>query len=147
MCSKCNYPKMLRNSDLEPTTHRLWVLEIIGQNTAPLSADDIYSTIVRHESINRVTVYRVLKLLTEKHLLEQFSCGRSSYYGLAPNENHPPHAHFICRICEKIDCLNPESLAVDALNLEKTFSGQIDKLDIRVEGICRHCLKQMSETD
>lgn len=137
---------MLESSHLEPTRNRVRVLEIIGQNSSPLSADDIFSTISRNNRINRVTVYRVLKLLTENRLIEQFTGGRSFHYGLAPNENHPPHPHFFCRICGKIDCLNPESLAVDSLQLEKTFSGKVEKLEIRVEGVCRHCLRQQTES-
>lgn len=138
---------MLENANLEPTDNRIRVLEIIGENNAPLSADDIFNTIVRSSSINRVTVYRVLKLLTEHRLIEQFSGGRSFHYGMAPNENHPSHPHFYCRVCGKIDCLNPDSLAVDTLNLEKNFPGRVEKLEIRVEGVCRHCLKPQAGTE
>lgn len=141
MCSKCNYTEMLKTADLDPTANRIRILEIIGLNNAPLSAEDIYNTIVRNNRINRVTVYRVLKLLTEHDLIEQFSGGKSHHYGLAPSDNHPSHPHFFCRICGKIDCLNPDSMMVDTLNLEKTFPGRIDKLEIRVEGICKNCIK------
>jgi len=144
MCVKCNYTAMLHNSDLEPTGNRLRVLEIIGRNSSPLSADDIFNTISRSSQINRVTVYRVLKLLTENGLIVQLSNGRAYHYGLAPNDNHPSHPHFFCRICGKIDCLSPEILDVDAMNLEQSFSGKVEKLEIRVEGICRHCLRQQS---
>lgn len=142
MCAKCDYTTMLKSLDLEPTRNRVRILEIIGHNSSPLSADDIFNTISRNFRINRVTVYRVLKLLTENELIVQFSGGRSFHYGLAPNENHPPHPHFFCRICGIIECLNPESLAVDSENLEHNFPGKVEKLEIRVEGICRQCLRQ-----
>ena len=141
MCHKCNYSRMLKESDLEPTKNRLRVLEIIGDNNFPLSAENIFNTVERNHAINRVTVYRVLNLLFDNGLIERYSSGgRSFFYGVAPSENHPPHPHFYCRKCGQMDCLNPESLAVDTLNLEKTFPGQIDKVEIRVDGICKNCI-------
>lgn len=141
MCHKCNYSGMLKESDLEPTENRLRVLEIIGNNNYPLSAENIFNTVERNHHINRVTVYRVLNLLVSHQLIERFSSGgRSFFYGVAANENHPPHPHFYCRKCGQMDCLNPASLAVDTLNLEKTFPGRIDKVEIRVDGICKNCM-------
>ncbi len=141
MCNKCNYSGMLKASALEPTENRLRVLEIIGNNNFPLSAEHIFNTVDRSHRINRVTVYRVLKLLVSHDLIEQYSSGgRSFFYGVAPNQNHPPHPHFYCRKCGQMNCLNPESLAVDTLNLEKTFPGQIEKVEIRVDGICKNCM-------
>ncbi len=141
MCHKCDYSGMLKKSDLEPTNNRLRVLEIIGNNNFPLSAENIFNTVGRNHRINRVTVYRVLNLLVENRLIERYSSGgRSFFYGAAPSENHPPHPHFYCRKCGQMNCLNPESLAVDTLNLEKTFPGQIDKVEIRVDGICKDCI-------
>ncbi|MBT4091261.1 MAG: transcriptional repressor [Deltaproteobacteria bacterium] len=143
MCHKCNYSAMLKESALEPTENRLRVLEIIGGNNFPLSAENIFNTVDRNHRINRVTVYRVLKLLVAHDLIEQYSSGgRSFFYGVAPNKNHPRHPHFYCRKCGQMNCLNPESLAVDTLNLEKTFPGQIDKVEIRVDGICKNCMGQ-----
>jgi Fe2+ or Zn2+ uptake regulation protein len=141
MCHRCNYTEMLKDSGLGPTENRVRVLEIIGENNSPLSAEDIFNTIARNHRINRVTVYRVLKLLSEHRLIEPFSNGRSFHYGMAPSENHPPHPHFFCKSCGKIECLNPESMLVDTLNFEKIFPGKIDKLEIRVEGICKNCIK------
>jgi Fur family ferric uptake transcriptional regulator len=63
MCHQCNYPQMLTSADLETTKNRLHVLEVVGNNQFPLSADDIFKTLERSSSINRVTVYRILDLL------------------------------------------------------------------------------------
>lgn len=41
-----------------------------------------------------------------------------------------------------MDCLIPESLNVDTNRLWKTFPGQIDKVEVRVYGICKNCLRQ-----
>jgi Fur family ferric uptake transcriptional regulator len=142
MCHQCNYDELLTSAKLEPTANRLHVLEVVGNNRFPLSAGDIFKTLERTSSINRVTVYRILDLLVECGVVERISTGgRSFYYGLAPNDHHEPHPHFYCKRCGQMDCLNPESLNVNTEPLWKTFPGQIDNIQIRVDGICKNCLR------
>ena len=142
MCHQCNYPQMLLSVDLEATQNRLGVLEVVGNNHYPLSADDIFNTLERSSAINRVTVYRILDLLVDHGIVERLSTGgRAAYFGLAPNDYHAPHPHFYCKSCGQMDCLSPESLNVDTDALWKTFPGQIDKVEVRVDGICKNCVK------
>lgn len=142
MCHRCNYDELLKAAGLEPTANRLRVLEVIGNNSYPLSAADIYQTLERRHTINRVTVYRILDLLVARGLVDRLSTGgRSFYYGLAPNAHHHPHPHFYCLRCGQMDCLNPESLSVDARSLWQTFPGRIDKVEIRVDGVCKNCMR------
>jgi len=142
MCHQCNYKDLLNAAGLEVTPNRLGVLEVIGNNRYPLSAGDIFKTLVRINPVNRVTVYRVLEVLVDNEIIERLSTGgRAAYYGMAPNEFHRPHPHFYCKVCGQMDCLNPESLTIDTDPLCKTFPGQIDKVEVRVDGICKNCLK------
>ena len=142
MCNQCNYEQMLQDVNLDATENRLHVLEVVGSNNYPLSAADIFKTLERSSTINKVTVYRILDLLVEHELVERISTGgRASYYGLAPNEHHRPHPHFYCKRCGRMDCLNPESLDIDTGALLKTFPGQIDKVEVRVDGVCSNCMK------
>jgi len=142
MCLKCNYQEMLASADLGATPNRLRVLEVVGNNSCPLSAGDIFKTLERSSSINRVTVYRILDRLVDQGMVERLSTGgRAAYYGLAPNDNHRPHPHFYCKSCGQMDCLNPESLNVETDAMQKTFPGRIDKVEVRVDGICKNCLK------
>jgi len=141
MCNNCNYPEMLASADVEATSNRLRVLEVIGNNSYPLSAGDIFKTLSRNNSINRVTVYRILDRLVSQGVVERLATGgRAAYYGLAPNENHRPHPHFYCKACGQMDCLDPESLNVETRAMQKTFPGRIDKVEVRVDGICKNCL-------
>jgi Fur family ferric uptake transcriptional regulator len=129
--------------DLEPLANRVRVLEVIGGNPSPLSAQDIYATLNRSSAINRVTVYRILEMLVDKGLVERLSGGgRSLVYGLAPNENHPAHPHFHCKSCGALQCLQPGSLKVDLRGIERSFAGEIQSVEIRVDGICQNCLKK-----
>lgn len=146
MCQNCNYAVLLKEAGLEKTINRMHVLEAVGNNTYPLTAADIFKVIDRNQSINRVTVYRILDLLVEKKIIERLSVGsRAAYYGLAPNENHAPHPHFYCTRCGQMDCLRSESVNIDAEELTKTFPGQIERVEVRVDGICKNCLRQQAQ--
>ncbi|HHB76496.1 MAG TPA: transcriptional repressor [Desulfobulbus sp.] len=143
MCKHCDYAQLLEAADLEATANRLLIMEVIGSNNSPLTAAEVFHTVERTRSINRVTVYRILDLLVEKHLLERISTGgRAAHFGMAPNEHHPSHPHFFCMNCGMMSCLSSESLTVHPENLQKTFPGRIQRIEIRVEGICNTCLKQ-----
>jgi len=145
MCEQCNYSDLLARAGLEINANRLHVMEVVGANQYPLTAMDVFQTVARTQPINRVTVYRILDTLVEHKILEKISTGgRAAHYGIAPNENHAPHPHFYCTGCGQLDCLMPESLTVNSQNLLKTFPGHVEKIDIRVEGICRNCLRQKS---
>jgi Fur family ferric uptake transcriptional regulator len=142
VCIRCNYTELLEGRDLEPIPNRVRVLEVIGGNPSPLSAQDIYATLNRTADINRVTVYRILDLLVEKGLVERLSSGgRSQLYGMAPNPNHPAHPHFHCRRCGHLQCLQPGSLTVDLSGVERSFSGEVHAVEVRLEGVCRSCLR------
>ena len=142
MCHRCNYEALLNAAGLEPTPNRLGVLTVVGENGYPLSAGDIYRTLERSGTINRVTVYRILDLLVEHGVVDRISTGgRAFYYGMAPNQYHAPHPHFYCTRCGQMDCLAPGSLNVDAAALRKTFPGRIDKVEVRIDGICKNCMK------
>jgi Fur family transcriptional regulator, ferric uptake regulator len=142
MCNQCNYEEILTNAGLEANLNRIAVLEVIGSNPFPLSAADIFKTLERSGAINQVTVYRILDLLVDNHVAERISTGgRAFYYGLAPNDHHRPHPHFYCKSCGQMDCLSPDSLKVDADNFMKIFPGRVDKVEVRIDGICKNCEK------
>ena len=143
MCGHCNYQEILESANIEPSENRLHILEVIGENKCPLTAAEIYQTVQRTHPINRVTVYRVLDLLLERHVIERLNAGgRAAHFGMAPSEYHIRHPHFYCTRCGQMDCLSPESIEIEMENLKKTFPGKVERVEIRVDGICRNCLKK-----
>ncbi len=143
MCIHCDYKEMLEEAGVASTPNRLRVLEVVGGNNFPLSAADIHETLERSAHINRVTVYRILDLLVEKQIVARIATGgRAAYYGMAPNAQHPAHPHFYCTRCGRMDCLTPETVTIDFNAFASTFPGRIDKFELRLDGICRNCLKK-----
>jgi len=145
MCHQCDYEQLLSRAGLVTTANRVSVLEVVGNNGFPLSAADIYKTLEQSIPINRVTVYRILDLLVDRGVIERISTGgRAFYYGLAPNDHHRPHHHFYCKSCGQMDCLSPDSLNVDTASLWKTLPGRIDKVEVRIDGLCKNCEKNQT---
>jgi Fur family ferric uptake transcriptional regulator len=142
VCHQCDYSELLKACDLGATRNRLRVLEIIGSHNFPLSAAEIYKILEHSKSINRVTVYRILDLLVAHGLVQRLSGGgRSFVYGLAPSDYHPAHPHFYCKSCGHMECLKPQSLHVDTKPMQRTFTGLIENVEVRVDGVCRTCLQ------
>ena len=141
MCHQCNYVRGLKASGLGYTPNRLKVLQAVGRSGAPASAQEIFAALRRTSRINRVTVYRILDLLVASGLVERLSGGgRTFFYGLAPSEQHPPHAHCYCRNCGRRVCLSPECLPLEKVAPRGKLPGRIEGLQIRVDGVCRDCL-------
>jgi Fur family ferric uptake transcriptional regulator len=139
---------ILESSGVGYTQNRLKVLEIIGNSSSPLSASEIFMTMKRTHQINRVTLYRILDILVGSEVVERISAGdRSFRYGLAANTNHPRHPHFFCTNCGNMECLNPESLPVDVQSFQETFPALIQKMEIRLDGICKNCLRRRKDNN
>lgn len=146
MCHQCDYSNLFKSCGLDDTPNRLHVMEVVGNSSYPLSAQEVFDTVTRTAHINRVTVYRILDVLVEKGLLDRISGGdRSFRYGIAPNENHRPHAHFYCKLCGNMECLSPESVRMNMESLKRSFPGLIEKAEIRIDGVCKNCLKAEKE--
>ena len=145
MCDHCDYTQLLEESGIDPTPNRLRIMEIIGSNSFPLSASQIHETMSRDASVSQVTIYRILDLFVENRLVERISTGgRASYYGLAPNEHHQAHPHFYCTVCGQMDCLSPEAATLDLSGFIRNFPGRIDKFELRLDGVCKNCLKKQT---
>jgi Fur family transcriptional regulator, ferric uptake regulator len=143
MCNACDYTKLLESSGLAHTPGRLQVLAIIGSSTSPLSVQDIAFAMERAMTLHRVTLYRTLELLVDHKVVDRITAGdRSFRYGLAENPNHPHHPHFYCTHCGSMECLNPKSVTVDVDTLQNSFPALIERVEVRLDGICKTCLRQ-----
>ncbi|ROQ90701.1 Fur family transcriptional regulator [Desulfosoma caldarium] len=141
MCERCDYRQFMENGGIRPTEHRLAVLQVLGNATHPMTAQEVFDALQAERAINRVTVYRALESLVKGGVVDKISAGdRSFRYGLAPNEHHPQHAHFYCRLCRAMACLPPESLPSPyRLGVSSAVPGVVEKYEIRLDGICHHC--------
>ena len=142
MKTRQEYINLLEKCGLVSTLNRLAVLEIVGKSSSPLTAQEIFETLNRTKGINRVTIYRILELLVDIKLLERISGGdRSFRYGMGVKADNLEHPHFFCTKCANMECLNPETMNFNIDEFQRTFTGKVDKVEIRIDGICKNCLK------
>ncbi|MCK9337292.1 MAG: transcriptional repressor [Arcobacteraceae bacterium] len=114
---------LFNNTNIKPTTARIKLLEILKNSQKPLSYEDIKDFI----SMDKATFYRNITLFEQEELINSFeSNDKKRYFELTSN----PHAHFVCKVCHKIECM-------DFLNINIP-NYKID--NITISGICKNCL-------
>lgn len=84
---------------LKLTTARKEILEVLNSSNTPLSYEDMKNDI----SMDKATFYRNITKFQAENLVNSFeSNDKKRYFEIQKN----PHAHFICTVCNKIECLN-----------------------------------------
>jgi Fe2+ or Zn2+ uptake regulation protein len=94
------HAEMLRDVGLVPTIQRLAVLDWLTKTRIHPTADQVLAAIRKeYPSISRATVYNTLDALTKAGMVLRLSVDPTvARY----DADLGPHAHFRCRICERI---------------------------------------------
>lgn len=131
----------LKLKGIRLTRQRQLLLDLIDQSGAHLDAESLYR--MAHErdpKLNRVTVYRTLKLLKEGGLVDELDLmhygGDQHYYETRTKQEH---AHIICLRCGKVEEFFGEPLHRLRRQVEATFGFQILIARTEVGGYCAHC--------
>jgi Fur family ferric uptake transcriptional regulator len=94
----------------------------------------------RDSKINRVTVYRTLRMLKESGLVDELDLmhyvGGQHYYETRLKQEH---AHVICLRCGKVEEFFGEPLPKLRRQIESHFGFQIVLVRTEVGGYCAHC--------
>jgi Fur family ferric uptake transcriptional regulator len=112
------------NFSLTPVRHR--VVEVLHGLRRPVSHDELMGLLPA--DTDRVTVYRTMNKLVEIGVVTKFEGDDKKSYFELPHTPH--HAHFICKKCQSISCL--DELKIE---LPEGFKGQ----EITVRGECPLC--------
>lgn len=138
--------KILEQSGLDPTLNRILVLTAIARSPQPLTAKEVYKSVLADHKINRVTVYRILDLFAEHGVANKLSSGdRSFRYCARPGRWPHGHCHFHCTQCGAVQCIDKELLAIDEQDLKSRLSMDIENIELRLDGVCEEC-RHKSET-
>lgn len=90
-------------------------------------------------SLDRVTLYRTLDWLVEQGIAHRIaSINRAWYFSAVAQPDLQPHAHFHCKKCEQIYCLE-DVHAAPLSNLPKNY--QLEDADLCLQGQCMSCSK------
>ncbi len=131
----------LPQKGLRLTRQRQILLELIDQTGQHLDAERLYQMAKEKDpKLNRVTVYRTLKLLKEGGLVDELDLmhygGDQHYYETRRKQEH---AHIICLRCGKVEEFFGSPLQRLRQQIESHFGFQIVLARTEVGGYCAHC--------
>jgi Fur family ferric uptake transcriptional regulator len=131
----------LKQRGIRLTRQRQILLELIDKSGQHLDAESLYQMARREDpKLNRVTVYRTLKLLKAGGLVDELDLmhygGDQHYYETRAKQEH---AHIICLRCGKVEEFFGEPLQRLRRQIEEHFGFEILIARTEIGGYCAHC--------
>jgi Fur family transcriptional regulator, ferric uptake regulator len=131
----------LKEQGVRLTRQRQILLDLIDQTGEHLDAERLYQMAKeRDPKLNRVTVYRTLKMLKAGGLVDELDLmhysGDQHYYETRLKQEH---AHVVCLRCGKVEEFFGEPLQKLRKQIEAHFGFQILLSRTEVGGYCAHC--------
>src|ERR1700710_1938589 len=131
----------LAQHGLRLTRQRQILLDLIDKTGQHLDAERLFQLAKEKDpKLNRVTVYRTLKLLKEGGLVDELDlmhqAGEQHYY---ETRRKGEHAHVICLACGKVEEFFGEPLQRLRKQIEAHFGFQVLLARTEVGGYCSHC--------
>lgn len=131
----------LKQQGVRVTRQRQILLELIDRSGQHLDAETLFRLAkAKDPKLNRVTVYRTLKMLKESGLVDELDLmhhgGDQHYYETRLKQEH---AHVICLRCGKVEEFFGEPLQKIRRQVEQTLGFQILLARTEIGGYCAHC--------
>ena len=131
----------LKKRGIRLTRQRQILLDLIDTSGQHLDAEQLYQMARRRDSkLNRVTVYRTLKLLKESGLVDELDLmhyeGDQHYYETRRKQEH---AHVVCLRCGKVEEFFGEPLLRLRKQVEGSLGYEVAIARTEIGGYCPHC--------
>ncbi|HUA86005.1 MAG TPA: transcriptional repressor [Bryobacteraceae bacterium] len=133
--------ELLRQRGVRLTRQRRILLDLIDQSGRHLDAESLYQLAKEKDpKLNRVTVYRTLKLLKQGGLVDELDlmhyAGDQHFYETRLKQEH---AHVVCLRCGKVEEFFGEPLHKLRKQVEAHFGFEIVLARTEIGGYCPHC--------
>jgi Fur family ferric uptake transcriptional regulator len=131
----------LRQRGVRLTRQRRLLLDLIDRSGLHLDAESLFQMAKEKDpKLNRVTVYRTLKLLKQGGLVDELDLahfeGDQHYYETRMKQEH---AHIICLRCGRVEEFFGEELRRLRAQVASQFGFEIMFARTEVGGYCSHC--------
>src|SRR6266700_5619966 len=131
----------LKDKGVRLTRQRQILLELIDRSGQHLDAEKLFQMAQEQDpKLNRVTVYRTLKLLKESGLVDELDLahfeGEKHYYETRLKQEH---AHIICLRCGRVEEFFGEQLQALRGQVQSQFGFEIAFARTEIGGYCSHC--------
>ena len=135
----------LKERGIRLTRQRRILLELLDRSGRHLNAESLYQMAIEKDpKLNRVTVYRTLKLLKKGGLIDELDLmhvdGDQHYYESRLKQEH---AHLICLRCGKVEEFFGEPLQTMRKQVEENLGFKIVSARTEMGGYCPDCQSQM----
>lgn len=126
----------LAKQGIKPSLQRLAVMDYLLQHPTHPTADEIHAALVRKmPTLSKTTVYNTLRLLVEQGAAAVLTIdGRNANFDAETR----PHAHFLCRRCNRIYDL-PAAPAGLLACTEVPEGFGVDETALYLKGTCKAC--------
>jgi len=115
--------QLIKNKNIKLTNARVEIINILKEAKKPLSYEEIKQNI----SMDKATFYRNVSLFEKEDLINSFeSNDKKRYFEL----KQKPHAHFVCIICNKMECVPKVSIELEGYEVNNVI----------INGKCKNCL-------
>jgi Fur family ferric uptake transcriptional regulator len=132
--------ELLRGANLRCTTCRVAVLQHLSVAAGPQSHAEVSDVLVP-EGFDKSTIYRCLVELAEAGLVQRHDLGdhiwRFEYRG-GDSHEHSEHAHFMCTVCGKVECLADVEVMISPMSQSRS-SLNSRVTEILLKGRCVAC--------
>ena len=131
----------LKERGVRITRQRQILLDLIDNSGEHLDAEHLFQLAkLRDSKLNRVTVYRTLKMLKESGMVDELDLmhygGDQHYYETRLKQEH---AHVICLRCGRVEEFFGEPLQKLRRMVETSFGFQILLARTEIGGYCANC--------
>ena len=137
----------LKERGVRLTRQRRILLDLLDRSGRHLNAEALYQMAIQKDpKLNRVTVYRTLKLLKKGGLVDELDLlhvdGDQHYYESRLKQEH---AHLICLRCGKVEEFFGEPLQSMRKQVESNFGFKIVVARTELGGYCPDCQPQLAQ--
>ncbi len=131
----------LKKRGVRLTRQRKILLDLLDSSGQHLDAEHLYRLAQQRDpKLNRVTVYRTLKLLKDSGLVDELDLmhygGDQHYYETRMKQ---AHAHVICLGCGKVEEFYGEPLQKLRRQVESSLGYEVLVTRVEIGGYCPHC--------
>lgn len=135
------YTELLHGAGLKSTVSRIRVMKLFSTAKKPLCIKDIFDKLkVKDASIDMVTIYRTINILSKNNIVHRVDfCEDSAYYELTDDTRD--HHHITCTNCRKRSDVELCPFAECEMRLRKELPlfATITRHSVEYFGLCKRC--------
>lgn len=129
--------QILQDAGIRPTPNRILVMRALLGSACPLGLAELEDAL---PTMEKSSIFRVLNLLLEHHLLHGIEDGRGlTKYEVCQSEgeleDEDAHPHFYCTECRRVFCIHSEQLP----RIELPDGFRAETVNYMIKGLCPEC--------